>query len=557
MNASVSQLHAGFLSSVRRFPQRPALEVAGQVFSYQELFDRAAALALVIREVHDTQGPPLVAVLADRSPTAYIGVLATLLAGYGYVPLHPQFPAARTRLMLSRSDCRTVIVDPAGMAIASEALADHETPRTLLIPEPCDATALAERLPATRIVAEAPRHAAADWQPRAGDPNQIAYLLFTSGTTGVPKGVMVAHRNVAHFMDFVVDRYEISSTDRLSQTFDLVFDLSVFDLFAAWQCGACVCVPSREELLMPARYIADARLTVWFSVPSVARLMKRLGLLEPGTLSNLRVSLFCGEALTVETAQSWQQAAPQSIVENLYGPTELTLCCTYYRWHEPASAAESHNSVVPIGAPFPQAKVLIADASLRAVDEGQSGELLIAGPQVALGYFRDPERTAQAFVEPPGCDEVYYRTGDRVCRAHPDGPLFYLGRVDDQLKVRGNRLELGEIESALRSATGTDSVAAVGWPLTEAGADAIVAFVVGAPGDWGTIRAALAGLLPPYAVPKQVRFVEELPLNPNGKIDRVELRRWCEPRHEHPQEPVADVVASAPARGTSHDAADA
>jgi non-ribosomal peptide synthetase component F len=191
----------------------------------------------------------------------------------------------------------------------------------------------------------------------------------------------------------------------------MTFDLSAADMFAAWECGACVCCPSEKTLINPGRFINDARLTIWFSVPSTAVFMKRLGALKAGTYYNLRVSMFCGEALPVEVAKAWAEAAPNSLVENLYGPTELTIACMYYRWDSTYSLTESVYGVVPIGEPFPNMLPLVVDQSLNGVAPGEEGELLMTGPQLSLGYWRDPGKTAAAFVIPPGCSEVYYREG--------------------------------------------------------------------------------------------------------------------------------------------------
>ena len=185
-------------------------------------------------------------------------------------------------------------------------------------------------------------------------------------------------------------RYEITEHDRFSQTFDMTFDLSVFDLFVAWSRGACVCVMPSESFLKPAGWIAESELTVWFSVPSLALHMKRFGMLKPDRFPTLRWSLFCGEALPVEAAEAWAAAAPASVVENLYGPTELTIACTLYRWSAKTSPPECSAGLVPIGHPYPGMEALVVDESMQEVVPGGEGELLVAGPQVTPGYWSDP-----------------------------------------------------------------------------------------------------------------------------------------------------------------------
>jgi amino acid adenylation domain-containing protein len=461
-------------------------------------------------------------------------VLAALLRGHGYVPLQPQYPAARVAEMIGRARCRSVIVDRAGLEALDAILGHLEGPLVILAPDAGapDDDAAAAHLALLR--ARWPRHrfldaAALPATPPAPSPpsvaaDDVAYLLFTSGSTGRPKAVMVGHGAACHFVDGARRRYEVGPADRLSQTFDLTFDLSVFDMFVAWWAGACLCCPSEGQKVLPATYIQRARLTIWFSVPSAAVGMQRLRMLRPGQYPGLRLGLFCGEALPVEVAQAWQAAAPGSRVENLYGPTELTVACTVYRWQPDLSPRESAQGVVPIGEPLPEMAARVVDEQLRDVAPGQDGELIMTGPQLSLGYLDDPERTASAFVTPPGDARVYYRTGDRVRRPVAAGaPLLFLGRLDSQVKLRGHRVELGEIEAALRAASGVFEAAAVPWPRTAAGFDGVVAFVTGHDVDVDRLRHTLQGSLPSYMRPTEIRLVSQLPHNANQKIDRRAL----------------------------------
>jgi amino acid adenylation domain-containing protein len=498
-------LHSGFLRSAEQMPERVALVAQGKPLTYGELSRCARTLAATLQLI-DMGDRRLTGVFADRSVTAFAGILGSLMAGHGYIPLNPNFPVAKTRQMLERAGCRTLIVDSAAEQQLPELL-DGLTGVTVIAPDRPD-TALAS---------------AASWMPVEQSPDDLAYLLFTSGSTGAPKGVMVTHWNATHFVRSAVERYSITADDRLSQLFDTTFDLSVFDMFVAWQRGAMVCCPPRAALWNPAAFVREHRLTVWFSVPSTAMLMRRLGAVTPGAFPSLRWSLFCGEQLPVEVATSWAAAAPRSIVENLYGPTELTVACTAYRWDPTSSPAECEAGVVPIGYPLPGMYAVIVDDDLDEVGPGEVGELLVSGPQRTPGYWQDERASHKVFARVNGSAEPFYRTGDRVRRTPGGGPFRFVGRVDQQIKVHGYRVELGEVESRLLEIPGVQSAAAVPWPITVFGAQGIAAFVAGQGIEPTEIRRVLNARLQGYAVPQTIQVLPALPLNANGKIDRGAL----------------------------------
>lgn len=517
-----------FLDSAVAHPDRPALAIGDHELSYAQLRARAAAIAATLVE-HRGEGPPLTAVLGQRTESSFAGILGALLSGDGYVPILPSFPPARIALMLERSRARALVVDHGGLRDLAQVLeAVPHGLTVLLLDDEVDPTLRASAARHT-LLGPGELLAADRWVPPAVSPDDIAYLLFTSGSTGQPKAVMVAHRNITRFLDVVVQRYGLGPDDRFSHLFDVTFDLSLFDLFGAWRSGGCLCCPTNRQRLMPGRYIADSRLTVWFSVPSTALLMKETRGLVPGGFPGLRLSLFCGEALPVAVAQAWAEAASSSIVENLYGPTELTLACTWFRW-DAQGRAQTEGDLVPIGEPFPQMVAKVVDEHLREVGPGQSGELAMTGPQRALGYWEDPERTAASFVVLPGQDEVYYRTGDLVRRPAADGePLVFLGRIDSQIKVRGYRVELGEIEAVLRQEAAVAVAVALGWPEgSSGGAEGVVGFVDDPSLDANAVLDRMERRLPKYMVPRELRVLDAFPLNANGKVDRKALRAMLE-----------------------------
>jgi amino acid adenylation domain-containing protein len=513
-------LRDGFLASVERFGDRPALVVGDAQLSYRELDRRARAVAATL-DRHAQDDGKLTAVFGHRHPTTFAAILGALMRGHGYVPLNPAFPTERSRWMLARSRARALVVDPTAVDQIDGLLCDLPA-LTLLVPDQVEIDALRERWPTHTILGA--RDLATPDECVLGDvrPDDIAYLLFTSGSSGLPKGVMVAHRNVTAFLDVVLERYAFDERDRFSSTFDLTFDLSVFDLCAAWGSGACVYIPTAKQKLFPRKYIAENELTVWFGVPSTGAMMSRLKMLAPGEYPSLRWVLFCGEALPVKVIERFAQAAPNATLENLYGPTELTIACTHYRWDRTRSRRECENGIVPIGEPFRGMEVKIVDPALRTLAPGEAGELSMTGPQLALGYWEDQARTAAAFVVPPGDKRTFYRTGDGVRWPRP-GPMTYLGRIDNQIKIQGYRVELGEIEAVLRQVSGADAAVALGWPRTASGANGVVAFVGAPHADAEAIRAAARARLPAYMQPSRVVLVASFPLNANGKIDRRAL----------------------------------
>ncbi len=512
-------MRSGFLRSAGERPDAPCLVIKGESFTYAAVEEAARrwAGAIVGR-----LGRPArrIGIFASRSFESYTGVLAALCSGATFVPLNPSFPQDRTAEMIRQGELDAIILDRHGLLQIEAVLAGIERMPLLLAPLAAAAPSSLAILFEEDMGREEPL---AQLPPLT--PADIAYLLFTSGSTGKPKGVPVTHGNALHFIDFAVDHYGIVPEDRFSQTFDQTFDLSIFDLFVAWERGASVFALQSLDLIAPARFIAKNALTVWFSVPSIPALMRKKGSLRPDTLPSLRLSLFCGEPLPQETARAWQAAAPASALENLYGPTELTIACLWYRWDDAASPAECVNGVVPIGRPFPGLGVALVDEDLNPASSSEGGELCVCGPQTTPGYWRDEEKTADRFVHLPGLgfpSPLFYRTGDRVKRLE-NGQYVYLGRTDHQIKVRGYRVELGEIEARLRAEPQVVEAIAAGWPISDGTAEGIVAFVSGTELDIEGMVRNLAQALPDYMVPAEIHRVDEMPLNANGKIDRKAL----------------------------------
>lgn len=521
MDKQFFTLCEGISRAFSKHSSRTAIVVNNRSYDYSELQERTRLLKNAISTLPSINGD-FIAIFANRSVHTYTGIFAALLSGYAYMPLSPRSQAPRLHKLLESASCNTLILSEECASVFEQLAAITEN-LTILCPDPGEQIRqLRDKHSHHNFIF--PEEFPEEGQPcRTANPEDPAYLLFTSGSTGVPKGVVISHRNVCSYLNYILNRYKFSTSDRISQMFDASFDLSVHDIFTSLFSGACLCVIPASSLMAPARFINAMALTVWFSVPSVAMILKKMRMLKPGSFPTLRFSFFCGEALPQASAESWQAAAPDSIVENLYGPLETTIAITAYRWDPRKSAGECVKGIVPIGWPFDEHRVRVVDETGAELPVEQEGELCLSGPQVTAGYLNSSKQTFERYVN-FGDDKTWYRTGDLV-RKDDRGCLYYLGRMDEQVQIRGYRVELQEIDMIVRMAAGTDLVACVPKIQDSGLAESIYTFIAGDEHNFciEDILKHCRQFLPDYMVPVKIMFIKKMPLNANLKINRRAL----------------------------------
>lgn len=519
----------GFINSLSKFPNRPALDVDNKTYTYKELAASAERIAKNIRlnPKHQT----LIGILAHKSETAFAGILGALLSGNGYAPLQPHHPIDRTLLAIKIAKIETIVVGIEAIDCLEILIQKIDHPIRFIVP-------LSSELEIKRFKSLDSKHLFSNIEESDTNDtsivrpnnsvNDIAYVIFTSGSTGSPKGVVVRNKNVVSFVQYMARRCDANHHDRFSQISDLTFDLSIFPVWTCWESGACLCCVSDKSKLAPSKVIKEKQITVWTSVPSMVTLFKKMRLIKADAYPSIRYTFFCGEALSTDSANDWQIACPNSRIENMYGPTEATCAITGFEWTGDESRCT--NNIVPIGWAFDNQNTAIVDHDLKPVPRGVEGELCLSGSQVVENYLKDPTKTSEKFVKITILnDELWYKTGDLAIEAD-DGCLFFRGRADFQVKILGHRIELEEVEHTVRKSTNAASVVCLPWPFVNGAAQGLVVFATESQArcDERMAIRACENSLPNYMVPKRIHFIPTLPLNANGKTDRSQLTTMLE-----------------------------
>ncbi|MGK4579226.1 amino acid adenylation domain-containing protein [Kitasatospora sp. HPMI-4] len=530
-------LHELVAAAARRDPQAPAVITSHRTLSYTELDGLAEAVAERLRG--SVRPEELVAVALDKGWEQIVAVLGVLKAGAAYLPLSADLPEARLRQLVELGRCSHVLTQASLLTSAAW---------------PADAAVSTlegiDRAPAG---------------PAAGTRDSLAYVMFTSGSTGTPKGVMVEHGGVADTVLEINRRFGVGPRDRSLALTSLSFDLSVYEIFGPLAAGGAVVVPDPERAGDPAHWaelMERHGVSLWHTVPALLEmLVSWLG--ESGTPAPgpLRLAVLSGDWIPVGLPDRVRDRYPAARVVSMGGATETSINSLIY---EIGDVDPSWTSI-PYGDPLPGEGCLLLDDSLAPVPAGTAGELCITGTGLARGYWDDPRQTEAAFVRHSELGVRMYRTGDRA-RVRPDGTLEFLGRSDLQVKIHGFRVELGEIEAALRGAADVDQAVAVALgPKTAR--DRVVAFVTPGPHavpDEAAITAELAARLPGHLVPQRIHVVAALPLTANGKVDRAALAATAaartgpdaEPPRPGTEQQLADILTELLGRPVADRSAD-
>jgi amino acid adenylation domain-containing protein/non-ribosomal peptide synthase protein (TIGR01720 family) len=506
-------IHDRFFELARDVPDRPAVVTSRGETSYGTLAEHALAIAGELRGRGARPGR-LVAVACERGVEQIAAVLGIVRSGAAYLPLDPTLPPARLESLLRHGEVELVVTE---RRLAEE----------LEWPDDIELVIAEDAAPCRDELASAAR------------PDDLAYVIYTSGSTGQPKGVMIDHRGALNTVADVASRYGFDESDRVFAVSSLSFDLSVFDVFGPLSVGGALVLPDNDRALDPRHWLELSRsagVSVWNSVPALMQLLVGEAEVQPeGIPPRLRLALLSGDWIPLSLPDRIRALAPDVRVVSLGGATEASIWSIAYEVGEIDPAWTS----IPYGRPLANQRFHVLDGALRPRPTWAVGELYIAGVGLALGYWRDPERSDQSFITHCETGERLYRTGD-LGRYLPDGTIEFLGREDFQVKIGGHRIELGEIEVALSAHpdVGESAVCALGETR---GRKRLVAYVVPRRSDLADreLRVHLAETLPEYMVPRAVVFLDALPLTRNGKLDRAALpapeELWGEREYQAPR----------------------
>lgn len=506
-----------FITQAQRRPSAPAVEHAGITVDYATLLGRASAFARRL----DSLGIGVdsrVAFILPKSIEAVACLIGVLMTGAAYVPLDSRQPPERMSRSLLDCDASALVTTPVLLdLLLTVEPAMQQAVRALITPSPCRIAGVIEHdFASQRMTFE---------RTRRISPDSPAYILYTSGSTGEPKGVVHSVASAARFVDWATRVLGLDESEVLTNFAQFSFDLSILDLFGALTTGARVHLVQPEMMLRPKELVnklCEWGSTLLYAVPSAISLLESDGDLAARAPARLLRLLYAGEPFAVPSLIRVMRALPRAKVFNLYGPTETNVC-TY---HELTGVPTEGTAQIPIGKACDHLSVEILDDNGRVVASGDEGEICVAGPSVMNGYFRKPDATKRAFFDEAHFTDARprYRTGDRA-RCDQSGLFWFLGRRDRLVKKRGYRIELGEIEAVLiRNPHVREAV--VFSVNTEGGVvvNAAVTLHESQQSSVLTLKAQCGRLLPPYMVPDSILVLPELPRTPNGKVDLMRLR---------------------------------
>jgi amino acid adenylation domain-containing protein len=502
----MTRLDHAFSRMVRELPERVAVDGAGEVFTYAQLDTLGHRCAQALRAAGIQRGDR-VGIHLPRSGRGIAAMLGAVRVGAVYVPLDPGSPPARMKLIAEDCGLRAVFIAPP-LLTAWLAAGVHSPVEHFFLSAP----GAPPVLPAGVSAHSWAELEAASSEPVPATPTQpddLAYMLYTSGSTGVPKGVMLSHRNALAFVEWAADAIALDASDRVASVAPFHFDLSVFDIWSTLSRGGSIVIVDEVTVINGKRMldlIHEKEIRVWYSVPSALVLMLETGGLAERGAPSLRAVYFAGEVFPMKHLRRAMAAVSQAVFWNLFGPTETNVC-TAYRLPGPP---DEDDKAIPIGQPSCGDVALILDEDGKPVADGEVGELFIEGPTVMLGYWDSGRRTPAKHP---------YPTGDMVSR-RPDGEIMYHGRRDHMVKIHGYRVELGEVEAALNAHEQVQEAIAF------AHEQRLVVVLV--PRDPALsvldVKRHAAARLPRYMIPSDIRLVERLPRTSSGKTDRVRTK---------------------------------
>jgi amino acid adenylation domain-containing protein len=544
-------------------PEARCIVFGNESLTYAELDRQSNQLAHLLREGGCQKGDR-VCLLMPKSPDAILGMIGTLKAGCMHVPIDSASPAARIARILESCEPRWILAAGPVIALLEELLADEKFRGRISVgwldSEEPQASNFHPAFYRTDL-----QRASANELPQECDSEDPAHILFTSGSTGAPKGVVITHSNVIAFVTWALKHFGIDHTDRFSGHTPFHFDLSTFDIFGAFAAGAELHLLLPSVALLPPKlveFIRNSQLTQWFSVPSVLNYVAKFNALRQDDFPSLRRVLWCGEVLPTPALVYWMKRLPHVRFTNLYGPTEATIASSYY---DVPACPQNPQEQIPIGRACGGEELLVLNDDLGPVPSGETGNLFIGGAGLSPGYWRDQEKTAAAFVADPRNADApdvsgrpdtkkrLYRTGDLAWQDE-SGCVYFVGRADTQIKSRGYRIELGEIEAALNSCEALEECAIVAIQAESFGGWMICCAYVPRNGSNVTqalLRRHLEKLVPGYMLPVRWMQYPALPKNANGKVDRPRLKDCFFAAERQPAKLGSDSSGSSPSPSSS------